>query len=266
MGQNFLVDPAGLQAVLDSAALQGTETVLEIGAGAGALTRLLASRAARVVAIEIDRRLAPALEEALAGGPSVRVVWGDILQLDVGELVGPGPYIVVANIPYQLTSHLLRSLLESPSPARRVVLTLQKEVVERILAGPGDLSLLSLSVQVYGRAQAGGVLPPSAFLPVPKVESSIVRIDRYDQPRIPGERIRSFFRVARAGFSQRRKQLRNSLSAGLAVPPQLASQWIEKAGIPPKARAQELRLDDWSRILDAIEGDSVQGDGLERSG
>ena len=185
LGQNFLISSAGLDAVLDAADVQPSETVLEIGAGLGALTRRLAEQAKHVVAVEIDKRLAAPLEEIVGGCPNVRLVFGDILRLDLSALLGDQPYAVVANIPYNITSHLIRRLLETPRPATRLVLTIQEEVAQRITAGEGGMNLLALSIQIYGDARIAGRIPASAFLPAPQVNSAVVRIDMHSESTRP---------------------------------------------------------------------------------
>jgi 16S rRNA (adenine1518-N6/adenine1519-N6)-dimethyltransferase len=248
LGQNFLIDPAALERVVQAAELDPQDAVLEIGAGIGTLTARLARDVRRVVAVEIDRRLIDPLLEGVRPFAGVQVVHADILKLDPATLMQGQPFRVVANIPYQITSHLLRRLLEMPQGPDRVVLTLQAEVVERVTAGAGEMSLLALSVQVYGQARRMAHIPAGAFFPAPEVDSAVLRIDRHPHPAIAAESIPAFFRVARAGFQQRRKQLRNALSAGLGLGPADAAALLERAAVRPEARAQELSLADWERI------------------
>jgi 16S rRNA (adenine1518-N6/adenine1519-N6)-dimethyltransferase len=172
--------------------------------------------------------------------------------MDWASEVGPGPYAVVANIPYSLTSHLLRRLLEAHSAPFRIVLTLQSEVVERILSSPGDMSLLALSVQLYGTPRASGRIEAASFFPAPAVDSEILRIDVHDAPRVPARFVGPLFRAARAGFGQKRKQLRNALAAGLQVETAQAVAWLEQAGIRPSRRAQELGVDEWGRLAEVL--------------
>jgi len=254
LGQHFLFDPAALDRVIDAAGLTGDETVLEIGAGVGSLTWCLAHRAGRVVAVEIDRRLIAALNEVVASLPQVQVVQGDILTLDLASLVGETPYRVVANIPYTITSQLIRKLLEDRAPAARLVLTLQREVAERIVAEAGEMSLLALSVQLYGVPAIVGSIPAGAFYPPPKVDSSILRVDLHESPPVPRELVPAVFRLARAGFGQKRKKLRNALAAGMGTSPAEADELLERAGISPERRAQELTLEDWGRLARAAGG------------
>lgn len=248
LGQNFLIDVGALRKVVDAAALSGVESVLEIGAGLGALTLALSQRALHVVAVEFDRRLLPALEWALQDRQNVQVIAGDILRMDLSSLMGEGPYRVAANIPYNITSAVIRRLMEAPQKADIAVLTVQREVAERIISGPGSMSLLALSVQLYGSPQISAQISNEAFYPRPKVDSAVLRVDVHQEPKIARELIAPFFRVAKAGFSQKRKQLRNALSGGLGIKPDRAVGFLEAAGIRPSSRAQELDIEAWGRL------------------
>lgn len=248
LGQNFLVDPDALERVVRAADLLPDSVVLEVGAGLGTLTGRLAELAGRIVAVEYDRRLEPILRETVGDNPRVRLCIDDILSLDLVNLMGGAVYSVVSNIPYQITSHLIRRLLESPAQPYRMVLTVQREIAERIVARPGDMSLLALGVQAYGQPRITAHLEPRAFYPVPKVASAVLRVDLHDPPRLTPDASRLIFRLARAGFSQPRKKLRNSLSAGLRVSPQEAESCLEASGISPAARAEALGLEDWVRL------------------
>lgn len=248
LGQNFLIDPAALEKIVAAAQIDGDDAVLEIGPGLGSLTRYLSAAARRVVAVELDAHLIPLLESVLAEAANVTVVHGDILAADPVELMGEDGYAVVANIPYYITSAVIRHLLEAPQRPRRLVLTVQREVAERITAGPGDMSLLALSVQVYGQARVVARIPAGAFYPPPNVDSSAVRVDLYPQPLIPEDQIDAFFRLAKAGFGQKRKTLRNSLSAGLSRPGEQAAALLAAAGIDPMRRAETLSMDEWASL------------------
>jgi 16S rRNA (adenine1518-N6/adenine1519-N6)-dimethyltransferase len=213
LGQNFLQDPQALEQIVSAAEIQGTDTVLEIGPGLGSLTRYLAVSAKEVVAVELDEKLLPPLQAVLAPYQNVRLIHGDILKLSPNDLIAEKDYIVVANIPYYITSAVIRHLLENKSRPRRIVLTVQKEVAQRICAQPGDLSLLALSVQVYGKPRSAAHIPAEAFFPVPKVDSAVLCVDIYPDPLIKAALFESFFKLIKAGFSQKRKTLRNSLSS-----------------------------------------------------
>lgn len=252
LGQSFLVDHKALAKVVAAADLTGEETILEIGAGLGALTCRLAEAARRVVAVEVDQRLQPVLREVISRYENVRLVYGDILELDLTTLIGEGEYAVIANIPYNITSVLIRRLLEAEKSAERMVLTVQREVAERIVARPGSLSLLAVSVQIYGKPQIAALIPAEAFYPKPKVDSAVLRVDVQPKALVAQELLPTLFRLARAGFGQKRKQLRNALAGGLHVSPSVVMEWLEKAAIPPKARAQELGLDAWAQLAQVV--------------
>jgi 16S rRNA (adenine1518-N6/adenine1519-N6)-dimethyltransferase len=249
LGQNFLVDESALQKVVEAAVIHNQDVVLEIGAGLGSLTRLLAARAQRVIAVEIDRILIPALKSVVWQFPNVQIVEGDILAYDPSELVYGADYLVVANIPYYITSSLIRHLLEGNRPPSRVVLTVQREVAERICAGQGDMSLLALSVQVYGHPVIVARLPAGAFYPPPKVDSAVIRIDLFASPLIPAEKLDVFFQLTKAGFSQKRKTLRNALAGGLRLPPSSTATLLAQAKIDPMRRAETLCINEWHQLV-----------------
>jgi len=252
LGQNFLLDQGVLRKIMAISELQGDEMVVEIGAGLGSLTYHLSQAARSVITIEFDERLIPALESVLVAYENVRLVVGDILQLNLDELVGGLPYQIIANIPYNITSLLIRRLLESSNPPSRIILTIQKEVAQRIVAPPGELSLLALSVQVYGEPNIKGHIPAQAFYPQPKVDSSILRIDLYESPVVPQALLSTFFQLAKVGFNQRRKQLRNSIAGGLGVTKDVASEWLLAAEIDPRQRPQELGVDAWAKLAEIV--------------
>ncbi len=252
LGQNFLVSPGGLARVVEAADLAPDDAVLEIGPGVGSLTVLLAERARRVVAVELDERLRPALEAVLRPYPQVTLVFGDILKQDIAALMGRGAYKVVANIPYYITSAVIRHLLAARTRPERLVLTVQREVAERITAQPPHMSLLALSVQVFGKARLAARLPAGAFYPRPQVDSAVVRVD-VTSPRVPEAQLDAFFRLAKAGFAQRRKTLRNALAAGLGWPTAQALALLEAAAIDPRRRAETLSLGEWATLTAAYE-------------
>jgi 16S rRNA (adenine1518-N6/adenine1519-N6)-dimethyltransferase len=251
LGQNFLQDTLALQKIVSAAELGPADDVLEIGPGLGGLTRYLALSARSVTAVELDRKLFPALQSVLAPYQNVRLVQGDILKLEPADLINSPDYLVVANIPYYITSAVIRHLLEAEHRPSRAVLTVQKEVAERICAGPGKMSLLALSVQVYGEPAIVGQIPAEAFYPSPKVDSAILRLEIYPQPRIPTPLLDKFFVLIKAGFSQKRKTLRNALSGGLRIVPSETEKLLAVAGIDPKRRAETLSLEEWERLCNA---------------
>jgi len=262
LGQNFLLNRAVLEKIVAAAELTSEDVVLEIGAGVGNLTRLLAQEAKHVVAVEIDERLTPVLRSELADCDNVTLIQGDILTLDPAALigaVGAQQYKVVANLPYYVTSVALRHLLEARLKPQRMVVTVQREVAERIVAQPGQMSLLAVSVQFYGKPRLLFHIQPGSFYPSPRVESAVLRVDLHAEP--PGLTDEAaapiapdaFFHVVRAGFSQRRKQLRNSLAAGLRLPPKEVAAKLKEVGVDPKRRAQSLNLEEWARIVRVLE-------------
>ena len=248
LGQNFLQDPMALEEIVSAADINPTDTVLEIGPGLGGLTRYLAVSAKQVVAVELDRNLLPPLKAILSPYKNIRLIQGDILKLSPADLVNESNYIVAANIPYYITSAVIRHLLSSDNKPRRIVLTIQKEVAQRICSAPGDLSLLALSVQVYGKPRIVARIPAEAFYPVPKVDSAVLCIDIYPSPLISAEYIDTFFRLSKAGFSQKRKMLRNSLSSGLHISPTEAADLLVRVNIDPQRRAETLSIDEWSQL------------------
>jgi 16S rRNA (adenine1518-N6/adenine1519-N6)-dimethyltransferase len=250
LGQNFLVDPEALRKIIQAAEIPAGSLVLEVGPGLGSLTRGLAQVARKVVAVELDEGLLPLLAQVLAGYPNVEIVKGDILEIDPPTLMGEAGYLVVANIPYYITSALIRHLLAPDIKPARIVLTVQKEVADRICAAPGDMSLLALSVQVYGEAKRVLRIPAGAFYPAPKVDSGVVRVDLYSQPVIPMESLDDFFRLARAGFGQKRKTLRNSLSSGMQMAADRISALLWSVGIDPGRRAETLSLAEWKNLVE----------------
>jgi 16S rRNA (adenine1518-N6/adenine1519-N6)-dimethyltransferase len=251
LGQNFLHDPNTLRKIVDTANIQDGDMIIEIGPGTGALTKMMALQHpdAEIVAIEVDRRLQPILERELADVPNARVIYADILEVNIGNIVGDRPYMIVANVPYYISSAILRHVLQhtSPRPAR-IVMTVQFELAERICAEPGDMSLLAISVQFYGNPYLVTRLSNGVFWPRPEVDSAVLRIDVYPEPpvEVPTEKL--FFRVVKAGFSQKRKQLKNSVSGGLQVKSKIARGLLEEAEIDPTRRAETLSIEEWGAL------------------
>ncbi|HCE18298.1 MAG TPA: ribosomal RNA small subunit methyltransferase A [Anaerolinea thermolimosa] len=251
LGQNFLADSSILRRIVQAAELPPGAAVLEVGPGLGSLTRWLAVVARRVVAVELDAHLLPVLEDVLGGLGNVEIVQGDILQLDPATLMNEDGYFVTANIPYYITSALIRHLLEARVKPRRIVLTVQREVAERICAAPGEMSLLALSVQIYGRPRVVLRIPAGAFIPPPKVDSAVVRIDLYETLPYSEHTREGIFRMAKAGFSQKRKTLRNALAGGLQISTAESGALLERAGIDPQRRAETLTLEEWAALAQA---------------
>jgi len=261
LGQNFLIDEGAAGPILEAAELSPHDVVLEVGPGLGALTRRLAATVARVVAVELDQRLMPVLQHTLASYANVQLIHGDVLELDPASIVPPD-YKVVANIPYYITSALLRHLLEAGvcEPQSNnvrptlLVLTVQEEVARRIVAQPDAMSLLAVSVQLYGRPRIVARLKAAAFYPRPRINSAVVRIDLSAGPRpdLDVTDVDLFFQLARAGFGQRRKQLHNALANGLGRPPAEISATLAHAGIDPRRRAETLTLEEWAELTRAF--------------
>ena len=265
LGQHFLTDQRALTRIVAAAELTGNDVVIVVGAGLGSLTHLLAQAAGRVIAVELDRGLATALSRLLDQEQGVSIVQADILQLSPADLLSQSqlapdiPYLVVGNLPYGITSAVLRHFLEAEHRPQRLVVTVQREVARRITAPPGRMSLLAVSVQFYGRPQIVLRLKPGAFYPRPRVSSAVIRIDCYKDLPLRVEDVTRFFRIVRAGFAQRRKQIHNSLAADLALADDQVRVALEDAGIDPRRRAQSLSLAEWAALyhtLSAIAGTS----------
>jgi 16S rRNA (adenine1518-N6/adenine1519-N6)-dimethyltransferase len=258
LGQNFLVDRRVLKQILAVAEIGSEDTVLEVGSGLGTLTQALAEQAQRVVAVEVDERLVAILRQRLEAFPNTEIVLGDILALDIAGLVQEESahdvpsYKVVANIPYYITSAVLRHLLEASVRPQLIVLMVQREVAQRIVAKPGQMSLLAVSVQFYGQPRLVSRVSARSFYPVPKVDSAIVRIDPHEYLPLHDSDITPFFDVVRAGFAQRRKQLRNALVHGLALPAEHIVQAMASAGIDRRRRAQTLSVREWVALYRAL--------------
>lgn len=252
LGQNFLQDPIALDSIASAAEINPTDTVLEIGPGLGSLTRHLAESAHRVIAVEVDRELIPPLKAVTAPYDNISIIHGDILKLSPAELIYEPDYLAVANIPYYITSAIIRHLLENEPNPRRIVLTVQKEVGKRICAQPGDMSLLALSVQVYGRPRIANHIPAGAFFPAPKVDSAVLCIDIYPSPQIKPDLLKKFFKLIKAGFSQKRKTLRNSLSSGLHISLSETEEVLKTANIDPMRRAETLSIIEWQALCELL--------------
>jgi len=258
LGQNLLVNEAVYQRIVEAAALTSEDVVLEIGPGLGMLTRRLAERAGRVAAIELDRKMVALLQAELSDLSNVTIIAGDVLELDPADALrlagapsGVG-YKVVANLPYYITSRALRHLLAGSTRPNSLVLMVQREVADRLRTKPGQHSLLSLSVQVFGAVEQVCRVPASAFYPQPKVSSAVVRISTYEAPLVPEQLLAPFFRLLRAGFAQKRKQLHNSLAANLALSADEVAALLAAAGIAPTMRPQALSLAQWRSLTEAF--------------
>ncbi len=255
LGQHWLEDKDSLLAMCDGAEVSSSDIVLEIGPGLGSLTDLLVKRVKKVIAVEFDDQLAKKLDLSVKAD-NLEVVSGDILKFDLTKL--PKGYKVVANIPYYLTSNLLRVLSESSNPPLVMTLLVQKEVATRIAADAGGTSILSLSVQYFYQVNLGPIVKAELFNPVPKVDSQIVILKKHSKPLFKNIDEKLFFRVVRSGFASRRKTLNNSLSAGLRIDKNLAAQYIKEADIDPLIRAQELTMNNWYKLYKLVEKSTLK--------
>ena len=257
LGQSFLIDRGVLERIVEASHLTPDDIVLEVGPGTGLLTHRLAQVARAVVAVELDRKMFPILEETLRDCRNVHLVQGDILAVDpvaeITKALGMAEastlrYKVVANLPYYITSAVLRHLLAARVRPEQLLVMVQREVARRIVASPGELSLLAISVQAFGAPEIVGHVPARAFFPRPKVDSALLRVHVYEQPKVPPEVQERFFRLVHAGFSQKRKQLHNSLAHALCIPHESVLAALAEAGIAPDRRPQTLSIEEWLRL------------------
>ncbi|HEX6461723.1 MAG TPA: 16S rRNA (adenine(1518)-N(6)/adenine(1519)-N(6))-dimethyltransferase RsmA [Candidatus Saccharimonadales bacterium] len=248
LGQHWLQDEKTLQAIIDFSGVEVDDFVLEIGPGLGTLTAALINSGVKVYAVEYDKQLAAQLPSRVQS-PHLEVEQADILQFNLAKL--PAGYKAVANVPYYITSAIVRRLLESTNPPQSATLLVQKEVAERIAAQPGAMSLLSVAARFYANVSLGPVVPARLFTPPPKVDSQVVRLD-YSGPKFRDIDTKTFFRVVKVGFAERRKKLRSSLSGGLHMPKPEIDNVLKQAKIAPEARPQELSLEQWHALAKAL--------------
>ena len=251
LGQNFLHDASLLSAIVAAASVQEHDNVLEIGPGLGALTQHLSDAAARVVAVELDQRLLPVLEEQIGNRSNVEIVHGDVLAHDPRAWFGDEPYKVVANVPYYITGAILEHVLGRKNKPEVMVITVQKEVAERIAAQPGDMTLLAVSVQIYGAVQIVREISAGSFWPRPDVDSAILRFDLIADHALSADEEKLFFRLVRVGFSQKRKQLQKNLRA-LGFERNEIVALLQSTGISPQRRAETLSIEEWLKLQDAV--------------
>jgi 16S rRNA (adenine1518-N6/adenine1519-N6)-dimethyltransferase len=260
LGQHFLVDSQALATVVATAELTTDDIVIEVGSGLGILTRELAERAGYVITIELDDRLATVLKQDLAAVNNVTVINKDILKISPAVILERNKgdcitlrdrasgYKVVANLPYYITAAVLRHFLEASPKPRLMVVMLQKEVAESIVAKPGNMSLLSVSVQVYGKPEIISYIPADSFYPIPTVDSAILKIDIHPQPLVPVDEINGFFGLVRASFCAPRKQLVNALAQGMDIDKTEVKSLLNTADIEYRRRAETLSLVEWQRL------------------
>ncbi len=247
-GQNFLIDRSILMKIVEAAEIDADDEILEVGAGTGVLTRELAPRARRVVAVELERDMLALLTKTTSFYSNVELVARNLLFLDPVAVFGQAPYKLVANLPYYITAPTFRHFLESANPPRVLVVMVQQEVAQRIVAQPGDLSVLAISVQFYGQPRIMGHVPASSFYPAPKVDSAILRVDVHEDAPLSSVERESFFRLVQAGFSERRKQLHNALTHGLHYKNEIVRAWLAEAGIEASRRAETLSIAEWLQL------------------
>lgn len=249
LGQNFLINDGLLEKIVNAADIRKNDIVLEIGPGIGNLTTKLAEKASRVVAVEKDKKMAAVLKQTFSRFPNLEIIQGDILGSDIKDL--PSGYKVVANLPYYITSPVIRRFLESNNPPLEMVLMVQKEVAQRICANPPEMSLLAVSVQFYAEAKTLFYVSKKSFWPRPKVDSAVIRITPISNRQKQASST-VFFKIVKAGFSQPRKQLANNLSNGLELSKEVASRWLETNNIQPSQRAESLAIDDWVKLAESF--------------
>lgn len=258
LGQHFLVDKRVLARIVTQSQLRGDEVVVEVGAGLGDLTQELALQARRVVAVEVDDALCRHLRQRFGEDGRVQVIQGDILALSPEGLlhragVLPCPYVVVGNLPYNIATAVVRHFLEAALKPQRLVVMLQREVAQNLVAGPGRMSFLSVSVQLYSQPRLLFMVPPQAFYPPPKVRSAVVRLDVRPELAVAVDDPQGFLRLVQAGFAAPRKQIRNSLALGLAIDAMTVAALLEAAGVEPTRRPQTLSLEEWAALYRACE-------------
>lgn len=246
-GQNFLIDGAVAEDLVEAAGVAAGETVLEIGPGLGAVTGVLVERGARVIAVELDEKLSSWLTAKYAGNSLVQVINGNVLKLKLGAIVKDGGYKLVSSLPFNITSIVLRNFLEYMPRPSRIALLIQKEVAERVIAGPGEMSILSVSSQYLSRPRIIREVPAISFYPEPEVDGAILEIDVGPLPS-PEER-QKFFRIVHIGFSSKRKMLVNNLAVGLRLPKDEIVKILEKTGISTTIRAEGLSVSQWKTLM-----------------
>lgn len=251
LGQNFLIDASIVQGIVDAAEIQPGERVLEIGPGIGTLTQGLAEAGAEVTAVELDKKLPAVLAETLKAYDNVTIVPGDILKVNIPEIMGEGPFKVAANLPYYITTPILMALLERHLPITRMVTMVQKEVAERMIAKPGSRTYgaLSVAVQYYTEPEIVLDVPPRSFIPAPEVDSVVIACKVRETPAVDVMDEKMFFRVVKAAFGQRRKTLSNALKGG-GLPKEQVRDAMEAAGIDPTRRGETLSLNEFAKLAD----------------
>lgn len=259
-GQNFLIDLHVLEKIVDAAQITGEDCVLEIGPGIGTMTQYLAESAREVVAVEIDKALMPILQDTLSAYDNVTIINEDILKVDVRQIVEERnqgrPIKVVANLPYYITTPIIMSLLENHVPLQSITIMVQKEVAERMQVGPGtkDYGALSLAVQYYARPEIVAHVPANCFMPRPNVDSTVIRLTRYQEPPVTVGDEKHMFALIRASFNQRRKTLANGLANGMGISREQVNAALEKMGLPATIRGEALTLEQFAQLSNLLKG------------
>jgi 16S rRNA (adenine1518-N6/adenine1519-N6)-dimethyltransferase len=251
-GQNFLFERGVVQRIVRAAEIGAGDRVVEIGPGLGILTWELLATGASVTSIELDWRLAQHLRTFFVGVPRFRLVEGDALHLPLGDTLPDGDYHVVANLPYSVGTAIVQRFLEAPRPPKTMTVMVQKEVADRLVASPPDMSILSVATQFLSDPNVAFVVPPTVFIPPPKVDSAVVRTT-HRSSELAREQWPVFFRIVNAGFHQKRKNLSNSLSHALDLPKPDVNRWLEQTGIDPTRRAETMSVSEWVRLTEQRE-------------
>ncbi len=257
-GQNFIINPGVCPKIVDGSGIDGRWGVIEIGPGIGVLTKELARRAAKVVAIEVDQRLPPVLAETLAEFDNVKIVLQDVLTVDLHQLIREEfpdmPVAVCANLPYYITSPIIMKLLEDRLPIQSVTVMVQKEAADRLAAAPGtrESGAVSCAVQYYAQPKLLFSVQPGSFYPAPKVTSAVVRLDIRSAPPVQVTDEKGFFTLVRAAFGQRRKTAANAIAAGLGLPKERVQAALEAAGLDVRVRPEKLTLEDFAAVQAAL--------------
>jgi len=249
-GQNFLVDENALAKIVETANLQSSDTVVEVGPGTGFLTEHLIKKAKRVIAVEFDSDMVWFLQKRFKGVKNLEIIHSDILNWRIKEHgLSDKKYKVVANIPYYITSPLIKHFLQSDCRPCEMVILVQKEVAEKIVGKTGK-SVITIETQVFGKPEVVAIVKAASFYPAPKVDSAILRINVYAKPLIPEKKLKDFFRLVHQGYSQKRKKLRNTLAAAWHIEPTEAETRIKKAGLDPNLRPEDVAIGDWMKLID----------------
>ena len=259
-GQNFLIDPNKLEAIVDAAGVGEKDCVLEIGPGIGTMTQYLACAAGRVIAVEIDRALIPILEDTLSGYDNVTVIHEDVLKVDLTRLAeeknGGKPVKIVANLPYYITTPIIMGLFENHVPVDSITIMVQKEVADRMKTGPGskDYGALSLAVQYYARPELVANVPPNCFMPRPRVGSAVIRLTRHEKPPVRVQDEKLMFQIIRASFNQRRKTLVNGLcnAPELRIPKERTAAILEEMGLGAGVRGETMELSQFAELSNRL--------------